>query len=142
MKDNRLVILLFIVCLTAASAFVALAVWRTPTVFEALFFQLVILATSILGSHILGKKSAIETARDRINLHARSAFRRVTSLYGSLYSLSDRIEELKGKEGEDRLDLIQALVGEQIRTGQDAMEDWRDIVPEEVKQIEKRSAQR
>lgn len=142
MKDNPLVILLFVPCLAAASAFVILAYFNPPTVFEVLFFQLVILVTGILGSYIIGKKSAIDTEHDRIKLHARSAFRRVTALYGSLYRLSDTIEELKGKEGEYRLDLVQALVAEQILTGQDAIEDWRDIVPEEVELIEKRSAQR
>ena len=75
-----------------------------------------------------------------IRPHARAAFRRVTALYQSLYRLSIRIEQLKDEKPDNRLDLIQVLVDEQIATGQDAMEDWRDIVPEEVEQIERRSA--
>ena len=34
------------------------------------------------------------------------------------------------------MEQIQALVNEHIQTGQDAMEDWRDIIPEDVKEIE------
>ena len=74
-----------------------------------------------------------------IKPHARSAFRRVTALYQSLYRLSNRIEELNRENPDNRLELIQALVHEQIATGQDAMEDWRDIVPEDVEEIERRS---
>ena len=73
-----------------------------------------------------------------ISPHARSAFRRVTALYNSLYRLSTRIERLNSDKPDNRLDLIQALVDEQIATGQDAIEDWRDIVPEEVEEIERR----
>ncbi len=54
---------------------------------------------------------------------------------------SDGYEELKEGEYDYRLDLVQALVNEQIRTGRDAMEDWRDIIPEEVEQVERRMAE-
>ena len=105
-----------------------------------MLFQLVVLITGLLGSYIFGRNAARAGALDVIKPHARAAFRRVTALYNSLYRLSTRIEELKDEESDHRLDLIQALVNEQITTGQDAMEDWRDIVPEEVEQIERRNA--
>lgn len=53
---------------------------------------------------------------------------------------SDGYEELKEGQYDHRLELVQALVNEQVRTGQDAMEDWRDIIPEEVEQVERRMA--
>ena len=76
-----------------------------------------------------------------IRPHARSAFRRVLALYSSLARLSIRIEEMKVEGATRQLEIVQALVDEQIRTGQDAMEDWRDIIPKEVEQIEQRDRQ-
>ena len=126
-------------CLVIVVVFVALAFYRSPTTSEVLLFQLLVLFTGLLGSYIFGRNSAQAGARDLIRPHARAAFRRVTALYNSLYRLSNKIEELKDEKDDPRLDLIQALVNEQIATGRDTMEDWRDIVPEEVEQIERRN---
>ena len=90
---------------------------------------------------MVGKNAALEAARSLIRPHALSAFRRVYNLYDSLYRLSVRIEELKERGPDYRLDLVQALVDEQFTTGRDALEDWRDIVPEEVEEIERRYTQ-
>ncbi len=132
--------LLLIACIILTSVLVVLTWFRDPTTFEVLLFQLGILVTGLLGSYIFGRDSAVAMARDLVRPHARSAFRRVTALYESLFRLSNRIEELKGGESDHQLDLVQALVNEQIRTGRDAMEDWRDIIPEEVEQVERRMA--
>lgn len=136
---NWLQFSLLAVCILTAGGVVALTVFRDPTALELGLLQLVILATGLLGSYIFGRNSARAGAMEVIKPHARSAFRRVTALYNSLYRLSDRIEDLKEDGPDNRLDLIQALVNEQIATGQDAMEDWRDIVPEEVEEIERRT---
>lgn len=132
--------LLLGVCIVVVIVFVALTLFKVPTTFEVVLFQLLILVTGLLGSYIFGRTSAHASALELIKPHARSAFRRVTTLYSSLYRLSERIEELNEGDHDNRLELIQALVNEQITTGQDAMEDWRDIVPEEVEQIERRNA--
>ena len=116
-------------------AFVILNFFRSMSPVENTLFQVLISATGLLGSYIFGKNSARAGALP----HARAAFRRVFALYSSLYRLSDRIEELKNEGPDHRLDLVQALVNEHIATGQDAIEDWRDIVPDEVKEIERRS---
>lgn len=127
--------LLFAPSLAAAVAFVILASFRQPTATEVALFQVLILITGLLGSYIFGRDSARAGAMEVVRPHARAAFRRVTALYNSLYRLSERIEELKDDDDDHRLDLIQALVHEHISTGQDAVEDWRDIIPEEVIQI-------
>ena len=130
---------LLAVCILTTGVVVALTVFRDPTALEVGLLQLVILATGLLGSYIFGRNSARAGAMEVIRPHARSAFRRVTALYNCLYRLSERIEELKDETFDYRLEIVQALVNEQIATGQDAMEDWRDIVPEEVEQIERRA---
>ncbi len=139
MKD-KFHYLLFAACLAAVAIFVVLTINRDPTNFEVVLFQVVILVSGLLGSYIFGRKMEREGADDVIRIHARAAFRRVTALYVSLYRLSEKVEDLKRDGPDHRLNLIQALVDEHIRTGQDAMEDWRDIVPEEVDEIERRSA--
>ena len=131
------------VVLLLLSVFVLVFIWlislRDPTTFESLLFQLIVLVIGLLGSYIFGKNSARAGALEVVRPHARSAFRRVRALYLSLYLLSERIEEMKEEKPDYRLDIIQALVHEHIRTGQDALEDWRDIIPVEIKEIEGRS---
>ena len=138
MAQNWLQILLLAVCILAAVAVVGLTIFRDLTTLEFGLFQLLILATGLLGSYIFGRNAARVGAMEVLKPHARAAFRRIMALYNSLYRLSNRIEELSAENPDNRLDLIQALVNEQITTGQDAMEDWRDIVPEDVEEIEKR----
>ena len=139
MKDKPHVPLLITFAVLAVG-FVSLQFFRRTSPVENALFQLLISWIGLLGSYISGKNSARAGALDVVKPHARAAFRRVTSLYRSLYRLSGKIEELKEGKPDSRLDLVQALVNEQIVTGQDAMEDWRDIVPEEVAEIERRSA--
>lgn len=119
--------------------FVVFYYFRTTTPLENALFQILMLGTGLLGSYHFGKNSARDGASEIVKLHARPAFRRVTALYNSLYRLSSLIEDLKQDKPDSRLDLLQALVSEHIATGQDAMEDWRDLVPEEVAKIERRS---
>jgi hypothetical protein len=40
------------------------------------------------------------------------------------------------------LDLLFVQISEQIGTADDAMEDWRDIVPDEVAELERRGRER
>ena len=128
--------------LVAAIAMVVLTLYKHPTAFEAGLLQIFILLTGLWGSYILGKKSALDAARDLIRPHARSAFRRVLALYASLRRLSETIQTMNTNGDDLRLNQLQALVDEQIWTGQDAMEDWRDIIPEDVAEIEGRSSER
>jgi hypothetical protein len=37
---------------------------------------------------------------------------------------------------------LDQLVEEQIATADDALEDWRDIIPEEVEQVEEQAARK
>ena len=134
MKDWNIIALLA-GCLVAAGAFVGLSLLRAPTPFETGLFQVVILITGLLGSYMYGKNSAADAARDVIRPHARSAFRRVFSLYKSLYNLSDMLETMRSDDPDPRLDVIKTAVDEQISAGQDALEDWRDIIQDDVDEI-------
>ena len=120
-------------------AFAAIMVYassrRELSSLEWALFQAVILGGGLSGSFLFGRMSALQAARDVVRPHARSAFRRVFSLYKSLYNLSDRIEEMRRDDPDPRLDVIQTTVDEQITTGQDALEDWRDIIQDDIDEI-------
>ncbi len=67
--------------------------------------------------------------------HARSAFRRLISLYEGLSRVANVIGE--PKVDEVKLKVIRAIVVEQISTADDALADWEDVVPEAVAEITK-----
>ena len=77
----------------------------------------------------------MSAAQETVRLHARPAFRRVLDLYISLGRLSDRIREYKAEDPDNRLNVIEAIVDEQLGTMDSALEDWRDIFPEDVEEI-------
>ena len=98
-------------------------------------WQVVSLALGVYGSYKFGQNAARAAAQDVIRPHARSAVRRLLAWRDSLLSLSVRIEDFR-LDGEDpRLDIIQVIIEEQLPAGDFAIEDWRDIVPEEVDEI-------
>ena len=81
-------------------------------------------------------------ARETVRLHARPAFRTVLILYESLSRLSLEIHRSNEDNPDVRLEGIESVVNEQIEIGRSALEDWRDIVPEDVEEIERRWSQR
>lgn len=109
---------------------------RNFTSLETTLFQVLVLGAGLSGSFLFGRSSAEKLAQDMVQLHARPAFRRVLDLYHSLYRLSVRISEFRLRGSSAELDVVQAIVDEQIITGESALEDWRDIAPEVVKELE------
>lgn len=75
-------------------------------------------------------------AREIIRPHARSAFRRLISLYESLSRAGAELERAKDSQTQDlTLVKLEAIIVEQLATADDALEDWRDIVPKEVAEL-------
>ena len=109
---------------------------RELTPLEAALFQVLVLGAGLSGSFLFGRSSAEKIAQNLVQLHARPAFRRVLDLYHSLYRLSLRIGELRERGSSSDLEVVQAIVDEQIITGESALEDWRDIAPEVVMELE------
>lgn len=132
--------LFILISVGLAITYIVIASKRTLTPLEGTMFQFFILGLGTMGSFLFGKQSAKQTAKDLIKPHARSAFRRLIFLYESLSRLAKAIE--KGKEEENSvannnlvLEKLEAIVIEQIATADDALEDWRDIVPEDVEEL-------
>ena len=84
----------------------------------------------------------MSAAQETVRLHARPAFRTVLILYESLSRLSFEIHSSNEDNPDARLERAEAIVNEQIEIGRSALEDWRDIVPEDVEEIESRWSER
>lgn len=113
------------------SFFRALTPLEDSLISGALFY------VGLWGSLLLGKLSAKEVGKDLIRAQARYAFRRVFGLYQGLSRLASAIADAQQRKSEEvaTLDKLQALVTEQIKTADFIIEDWRDLVPEDVNEI-------
>ena len=130
--------LFILISVGLAVAFIVIASKRILTPLEGTMLQFFVLGLGIIGSFLFRKLSAKQAAKDLIKPHARSAFRRLIFLYESLSRLAKAIE--KGKDASDSnsnlvLEKLEAILVEQIATADDALEDWRDIVPEDVEEL-------
>ena len=123
-------------------AMVLVSAMRTLTSLEQVLFQVLILGVSITASWRIGRTSAMSAAQETVRLHARPAFRTVLILYESLSRLSLEIHISNERNPDSRLERIESIVNEQIEIGRSALEDWRDIVPEDVEEIESRWSER
>ena len=134
--------LLIVVSLFVAGLFAYMATERKLTNLESVILQAFVLGAGLIGSFVFGRQSAREAAREIIKPHARSAFRRLLSLYQSLSRVGSTIEaSQKSDSPEDHgitLAKLEAIVIEQLATADDALEDWRDIVPEDVEELRQR----
>lgn len=145
MKNAEKVIpaILVVASIVVAIIFVKVVSERPLTQLESAFFQMFVLLAGLSGSFIFGRQSAIKSAREIIKPHARSAFRRVLSLYNSLSRLAFTIDHAKSSNSNSMkeqavLDKLEAIVTEQIFTANDALEDWGDIVPDDVDELRKK----
>jgi hypothetical protein len=132
-------ILLF-VSLVVAGFYVAVSLCRDLTALESVLLQLITLALGTAGSFVLGNLSAQRLSKR----HAKSAFRRVSHLYLSLSRLIEMVTKARSSQDFDvstaagrALDNVDVIVTEQIYTADDALEDWSDIVPEDLASFRK-----
>lgn len=128
---------MIIMSVIVSIVFIITATIRILTTLENVLFQIIILVIALYGSYLTGKQSA----NDSLKLHARSAFRRVLLLYSGLSRLNERIvidqDKAINQIKPSNVDIYEAIINEQIYAANDAMEDWRDLVPEEVEAVEK-----
>ena len=115
---------------------------RTLTGLESTLWQIFVFAAGLAGSFIFGRQSARDAVREIIKPHARSAFRRLLSLYHSLSRAATAIESAQISDSREdyqvALARLEEIITEQLSTADDALEDWRDIVPEDVEELEQK----
>ena len=138
-KLKYIVPVLIGVSILALSGLVYIAATRNLSGLESVLMQIISLAIGIGVSFFVGRQSAQKAANEIIKPHARSAFRRLVSLYRSLQRAATTIEAAQGLEADEdhevALAKLEVIVSAQLMTADDALEDWRDIVPEDVNEI-------
>lgn len=136
MTERWLPLLLVVAAFVVAGFSIFIAAQRSLTSLENTLLQAFSLALGLVGSFYFGKQSATDAAKQIIKPHARSAFRRLISLYESLSRVGTEIENSKNSQSESiTIAKMEAIVVEQLATADDALEDWRDIVPDEVEEL-------
>ena len=139
---DSLSLTLALVCASVVITMIIVSSGRSLSSLEEILFQVVILGTGISASWRIGRSSSISAAQETMRLHARPAFRTVLTLYESLSRLSLQIHVYNEELSDSRLETVESIVNEQIEIGRSALEDWRDIVPEDVEEIERRWIER
>ncbi|ARO86648.1 hypothetical protein EBAPG3_002000 [Nitrosospira lacus] len=137
--ERWLPIFLVLVALLVSVFSAYIVTQRTLTGLESVLLQSFTLIAGWVGSFFFGRQSAKDAARAIIKPHARSAFRRLISLYESLSRVATEIENSHStggtKNGEITLAKLEAIVIEQLATADHALEDWSDIVPDDVAEL-------
>lgn len=101
----------------------------------------------------IGYFSAKEQGRGILKPHGRKSVRRIVNLGDGVRAFGTTIETERARfkhrsdqdghidvfEVERTLDVLYGQLEGQIRTVNDAIEDWRDVVPEDVAAIEERA---
>jgi hypothetical protein len=133
-------VVLLLAAVAGSVTLVVVAADRELSSLETTLLQVLILAAGLSGSYLFGQQSAKSAARELMKPAARSAFRRVLGLYASLGRLAETLNRFSETAGStDRhIEVVRALVTEQQASVSDAMEDWRDLVPEDVADVERR----
>lgn len=138
-KLNNILLVSIATGIVAVAGLVYIAATRDLSGLENVLLQIISLAIGIGVSFYVGRQSAQTAAKELIKPHARSAFRRLVSLYRSLQRAATTIEAAQGLENADEHEVtlakLEVIVSAQLATADDALEDWRDIVPEDVKEI-------
>lgn len=130
MNFNKILAFLLIVASIAmATVFILVASSRELSTLELVTFQAMTLFLSLAGSFVGGRQFADASTEQSLRRHAKSAFRRVLSLYRGLSRIAALVTE-RDVDGQKVLPVVEAIVREHIDTADDALEDWREIVPE------------
>lgn len=148
---------LVLVSLVLAGLTVYVGTLKHPNTLAAAILQGATLFFGAFAAFIFARASVGSAARELIRPHARSAFRRVRNIYGALGSLlqvlddqsltfiSLRSEDSPSMLGYEYVDMtiqmLKYLITAQLSTADDALADWRDLVPDEVRQIEEDARQ-
>ena len=133
---KKLAWLLVSISIGAFAMLVYTATVRTLSSLENVLLQFISLAAGLAGSFIFGRQSAREAAKEIIRPHVRSALRRLDSLYESLSRAAEVIESAQQPDVHEDYQVplarLEEIVAGQLISADDAMEDWKDIFPDDV----------
>ncbi len=134
--------LLLFFSIVVSVIFAYTATQRTLTGLESMIWQIFAFGAGLAGSFIFGRQSAREAATEVIKPYARSAFRRLIFLYLTLRRAAIAVELAQHSESQENYQVILArleeIIAAQLMTADDALEDWNDIVPEDVEELKQK----
>lgn len=134
--------LISLVVFGSTTVFVIIAAIRDLSSVENVLLQFIFLSIGCGVSYSVGKQSVEKAAKEMIKPHARSAFRRLIFLYLTLRRAAAAIESAQHSESQENHQVILArleeIVTAQLLTADDALEDWNDIVPEDVEELKQK----
>jgi hypothetical protein len=112
-------------------------------------YQFIFLAVGVGFSYLVGRQSAQVSAADVIRPHAKAAVRRLVNLGAGIRGFAEALNaeraymEAEAKDGMVPVahvvqahDMLSIPIEAQTRTAVDAIEDWREFVPEEIAAVE------
>lgn len=152
--------LALLACLIVATVVLfCLSVWvastRDTTALENTLLQFLGIFFGALFSWLIGDALGKEATKREMTARAQLAFRRVVRLYEAQSRVAEQADRLtetlieRSNNGQvnikfvvDAFNTLQVQVREQIGTANDAMDDWRDLAPAEVAELEARARQR
>jgi hypothetical protein len=131
-------LLMGVATLALAVLTVVVAVRTPPNTLAAGLLQAGTLIAGVVAAYLFAKASASSAAKELVRPYARSAFRRQRGLYRGLGRLIDEIDEqMSTQTNKDGLRVLRAMIIEQTGMSGDALDDWRDLVPDEVEKLER-----
>ena len=124
------------------STIISVLLASTLNLSSDVLLQVIFLSIGCGVSYLVGKQSVEKAAKEMIKPHARSAFRRLIFLYLTLRRAAAAIESAQHSESQENYQVILArleeIVTAQLLTADDALEDWNDIVPEDVEELKQK----
>lgn len=119
---------------------IVVALERALSWVEAIVMQAFSLLAALGSSYLFSRQGTEKLAKEMFAPHARSAFRRIVSLYRGVSHMAQIVDSEKDdriKDDNSRLIAIKTIALEQIQTANDALEDWREVIPDAVEELEK-----
>ncbi|RKU29153.1 hypothetical protein C6497_07135 [Candidatus Poribacteria bacterium] len=131
--------LISLIVFVSTTVFVIIVAIRDLSSMENVLLQFIFLSIGCGVSYIVGKQS-VEKARDEfLKPHARSAVRYLVSLYKSITRAAEVTESTQNFKSPENYNVIRAyllgIFGEQLASADDAIENWRDILKEELEDM-------
>lgn len=131
--------LISLIVFGSTAVFVIIAAVRDLSSMENVLLQFIFLSIGCGVSYMVGKQS-VEKARDEfLKPHARNAVRYLVSLYRSITRAAEVTESTQNFESHENYNVIRAyllgIFGEQLASADDAIENWRDILKEELEDL-------
>lgn len=125
-----------------------------PSALNVALLEVISLVFTIVLAFLFGHLYSASAASAKLRAQGRSSFRHLLDLFSALQALGGSVaaeraslddlalqrgDAIPHREVARTLDVLEVQVLSQLWTASSVMEDWRDILPEEVESLEQRN---